>query len=107
MQRKDFKQPHKTPAPERDYLKFQTECLPLLKLLSSRYDLVYDPLHCVALVLQHVVFHACYWCSTEYNNTDALVQIFKKHTSMHTFFPSQSVKPGRDDWRLSNNHAKV
>ena len=37
---------------------FSTPLWPLIALLEDDLDLVYDPLHCVALVLRHMVFHA-------------------------------------------------
>ena len=45
-------------------------------LLESELDLVYDPLHCVALVLRHMVFHALYLWVQEH----ALDKLDRFHT---------------------------
>lgn len=55
---------------------FKTPLRPLLDLLESELDLVYDPLHCVALVLRHMVFHALYLWVQEH----ALDKLDRFHT---------------------------
>ena len=60
---------------------FRTPCRKFLSLFDTPLDIVYDPLHCIALVISHAVFHALYlWfqenCSAVPSMQQELLSIF-------------------------------
>lgn len=96
---------------------------PLLELLESELDFVYDVSHCNALMLSHALFHALtLWArnmASDWPELEAnLVALFKHHTrqgyrapkSQKIAGPSKKKKKGEPsepkEWRLSGNLAK-
>ena len=96
-------------GPLRVFENFDTRCRPFLDLFASMLDIIYDPLHCCALVLTHMVVHAIYFWVQQ--NLPAAYQaqllgVYKTHLLQHPFFAAESVKIGPNDWAMSNNLTK-
>ena len=88
---------------------FDTKCQPLLECFESRLDIIYDPPHCVALVLSHGVCHSLYlWTTANEGDTYVVLlsAILQRHTKLHPYYPPENETIGRKDWKMTNNLAK-
>ena len=95
----------------RSFDDWDTPLAPLVQHFDSISDVVYDPLHCVALVLSHAVCHALYfWARTKLGESYAqsLATLYIKHTVSkdQTFVVAADEIVSLHDWAMSNKTAK-
>lgn len=85
-----------------------SDCWSLLSLFKSILYLVYDPLHCVALVLRHMVFHAFWlWLEQRPQFSAALSEL--RHvlaTNVKSWRKPEQMGPGHQEFSLSGKIAK-
>ena len=88
---------------------FDTPNMDFLALFSSFLDIVYDPLHCIALVLSHAVLHAIYLWVREHWPTRVpyLLTAFQCVSTLRPYQPPEQEAIGRKDWAMGNNDTKA
>jgi hypothetical protein len=88
---------------------FDTPIGGLLRLFTSFEDLIYDPPHCIALLLTHIVIHALWFWIVQNDPflQEGFTKLMRKHTQENGFVPDTNVKLGKGGWKVSNNLAKT
>lgn len=98
-------------APLRDFDCWDTPLAPILGHFESILDIVYDPLHCVALLLSHTVCHALYfWAKSKIGESlaESLVALYKRHTgpAEQVFCEAADEVVSLKDYAMNNKSAK-
>ena len=91
---------------------FRGPCRQFLSLFDSPLDIVYDPLHCIALVISHAVFHALYlWfqenCSAVPSMQQELLSIFASAKLTKNFREPRGPAISRKKWAIGNKDTKA
>lgn len=86
---------------------FSTALRPLLDLLESHLDVIYDPLHAVALVLRHMICHAVWLWMAKHcpNDVGRLSTIFMEH--VEDWKAPQEEAPQKDEFSIAGIAAKA
>ena len=87
----------------------RTACKRFLQLFPDRRNIVYDPLHCIALVLTMILLHALdLLFQDKYpNHVEELRRIYRQHIQGGEYRGPAHAGPEYKGWKLSNNQAKA
>ena len=91
---------------------FRTPCRQFLSLFDSPLDIVYDPLHCIAPVISHAVFHALYlWfqenCSAVPSMQQGLLTTFASAKLTKNFREPKGPAISRRESAIGNKDTKA
>ena len=91
---------------------FRTPCCQFSSLFDSPLDIVHNPLHCIALVISHAVFHGLYlWspgnCSAEPSMQQELLSIFLSAKMTKDFGEPKGPAISRKEWAVGNKDTKA
>ena len=87
----------------------RTACKRFLQLFPDRRNIVYDPLHCIALVLTMILPHALdlLFQDKHPNHVEELRRIYRQHIQGGEYRSLAQAGPEYKGWKLSNNQAKA
>ena len=97
-------------ATSRSHLDWDSPLKDLLHLIDHTNDIVYDPLHCCALVLGHAICGALFFFFKQHQpeKVDQLVSLFQQvFGDQNPYVPPVVEAVGRDDWVPNNKQAKA
>ena len=87
----------------------RTACKRVLQLFPDRRNIVYDPLHCIALVLTMILLHGLdlLFQDKHPNHVEELRRIYRQHIQGGEYRGPAQAGPEYKGWKLSNNQAKA